>query len=415
VEFDREEYESRKRRAVELMEEHGMDAIVLTADWTGATNYRYLSGHLPRDFQMSYSRPHVFVMDRDGDATILAIYFSAGQVPLLSWVEDVREYSQPFRGGDAAAILREKGLANARIGFELGVDSRVMMPFAEFFALQQELPDAEMLNASPLLWELRLRKSDAEVERIARAAKINADALRSALSGGTPGQISETTIYKNYVKGVIDRHPAPRPPFVQVAGTTSQAFKVAGRDSSFLGTSDAILNVGDLVVMDAGCAVDGYWSEFSRMAVVGAPTEAQEQLHSDTRTLVRRSIEESLVPGATGKDVIGRLVEIFKDLGYGEEQYGWYLGSPYRHLCHGLGLTASEAPLVRWDWDEALVEGMTLAVEASIRMDDFRYCSEETVLITASGAEILSPTDTGLYTLPTDASAPSREAVSVVD
>ncbi len=65
--FDREELVTRADRARALMEHDGIDALIVTGDFAAGMNYYYLSGHLPRDYQLNYSRPHVMVLPREGD------------------------------------------------------------------------------------------------------------------------------------------------------------------------------------------------------------------------------------------------------------------------------------------------------------------------------------------------------------
>ena len=56
-----------------------------------------------------------------------------------------------------------------------------------------------------------------------------------------------------------------------------------------------------------------------------------------------------------------------------EEQFGNYLGPPFMHLCHGLGLQGSEPPFVRYDSEQELVPGMVLSCEAYLRDNDMTY------------------------------------------
>ena len=39
------------------MERDGIDALIVTGDFAAGMNYYYLSGHMPRDYQLNYSRP----------------------------------------------------------------------------------------------------------------------------------------------------------------------------------------------------------------------------------------------------------------------------------------------------------------------------------------------------------------------
>ena len=93
------------------------------------------------------------------------------------------------------------------------------------------------------------------------------------------------------------------------------------------------------------------------------------------------------------------MVTIYQDLGLEEAQYASYTKPPFFHLAHGVGLNGSEPPFVRMDDESPLEVGMVVDVEAYLTDDGMTYGSEENVLITEEGSEILSYPDQGLYTI----------------
>jgi Xaa-Pro aminopeptidase len=135
------------------------------------------------------------------------------------------------------------------------------------------------------------------------------------------------------------------------------------------------------------------------MAVVGEPSDEQRRHHDAIREIVRRSIEEALVPGAPFARVIEQLAGFYRDCGYGEEQFRSYVEPPYAHLCHGIGLASSEPPFVRAGGDETLAPGAVLTCEAYLSVDGMTYGSEEDVLVTEDGCRVLSEVDGGLAVL----------------
>ena len=104
MEFPLEEYQGRVTRARALMAESNLDAIVVTGDYATSWNYRYLSGHLPRDFQSTPSRPHVLLLTREGGAALCAVHFGERQAR-ESWVPNIHIYTQPFRVEDVLLRL----------------------------------------------------------------------------------------------------------------------------------------------------------------------------------------------------------------------------------------------------------------------------------------------------------------------
>lgn len=398
--FSREEYERRVRRACELMGRDGLDALMATGDFSAAMNYFYLSGHLPRDYQSNFSRPHVVILTRKGRATLVVYGVNEENARESSWVTDVRSYAPPFSSDVLKDTLMDLGLSQARIGAELGVDQRLWLPYAEFRRLEASLPQADFVDASQTLWDLRTIKSEEEIAYIRQADGINHRALTRMFAAVQAGDteidvMSRTAAY-------LAEEGASRPPHTQILVVSAAKARAKGHRARMLGPlADYTLQAGDTLFVDSGAIYNGYWGEFNRMGVVGQPTRRQLDNHRKIREIVQRSIAESIKPGVTYRQVIETMVKIYDELGLDESQYRNYIGPPYMHLCHGIGLNGSEPPFVRMDSQEPLQAGMVMSVEAYLRDDGITYGSEEDVVVTEDGYEILSEMDTGMYVIGT--------------
>lgn len=396
--FERPELQRRAERARELMDRHGLDALLVTGDFSAGMNYYYLSGHLPRDYQLNYSRPHVMVLPKDGEPFLWIYGINVENAKAQSWVDDVRAYDPPFSGEALATALKEQGLGAATIGVELGVDQRLFIPLAEYRALEAALPDASFVDAAPVIWQLRMIKSETEVRYITEADRINATALESGFADTSPGD-SEVDVARHIGVRMVEAG-AVRPPYGQILVVSHAKSRKLGHTSRMLGPLEEFrLEPGDLLFVDSGAVVGGYWGEFNRMAVVGEPSETQRRHHRNIVEIVERSIAEALRPGVSYRQVIELMVGFYRELGYDEEQFWNYLGPPYMHLCHGIGLASSEPPFVRHDSEDVLETSMVVSCEAYLRDDGMTYGTESDVLITDDGAEVLSGSDPGLYTI----------------
>ena len=394
--FDRGELVARADRARALMERDGIDALIVTGDFTAGMNYYYLSGHMPRDYQLNYSRPHVMVLPRKGDAFLWVYGVNETNARGQSWVDDVVAYAPPFTGADLAAAMTQRGLDKGRIGAELGVDQRVAMPLLEWQAMAAAMPGAELVDAASLLWELRMIKSPAEVAYIRECDAINGKGLARAFGTMRAGD-SEVDVARKLGSALVEEG-AFRPPYAQALIVSEAKAKALGHPSRMLGPlPDQTLRPGELLFIDSGVTLAGYWGEFNRMACVGEPNADQRHHHDNIREIVRRSIDEALKPGESFRRVIENMAGLYRELGYGDEKIHNYLGPPYMHLCHGLGLASSEPPFVRLDSDDVLLPGMVVSCEAYLPVDGMTYGSEEDVLITEDGADVLSDPDAGLY------------------
>lgn len=393
--FDETELRGRAERARALMDEQGLDALLVTGDFSAGLNYYYFSGHQPRDYQLNYSRPHCMVLPREGEPFLYVYNVNEANARDLSWVKEVVAYNPPFDGAGLAAELKRRGLERARIGAELGTDQRVAMSAAAYADLVAGLPGAAFVDAGDLLWALRMRKSAAELAYIRQADHINGEAHRLALARLRPGD-SEVDVARAYGMAMIEAG-AVRPPYGQILIVSEAKSRALGHRSRMLGPlPQYTLGDGDLLFVDSGAVVEGYWGEFNRMGVVGDPSPDKVRHHDAIREIIRRAMDEALVPGRTYREIMEDMVDFTLELGYTREHLAQYVGPPYFHLCHGIGLTSSEPPFVRMDSEDVLAEGMVLSVEAYIREDDVTYGSEEDVVITADGCEVFSATDPGL-------------------
>jgi Xaa-Pro aminopeptidase len=241
-------------------------------------------------------------------------------------------------------------------------------------------------------------KGAEEIAYIAEADRINDLALRATFARVKAGE-SEADVARWLGAAMIEAG-AYRPPYAQALIVSQGKSRALGHRSRMLGPSpDHTLEPGDLLFIDSGAVVAGYWGEFNRMAVVGEPTERQTRHHNAIREIVTRSVADALKPGTTFKRVIEMMAGFYRDLGYPEEQFANYLGPPFMHLCHGIGIASSEPPFVRFDSEDVLQPGMVVSCEAYLRDEGMTYGSEEDVVITEDGCRVLSNPDPGLFVI----------------
>jgi len=94
----------------------------------------------------------------------------AGPCRRRNWITDVpqyRDWEDPFPV--LAERFADRGLIRARVGLDF---NSYGMPLARFARLKAALPEVDFVDIGPLIWELRLIKSDAEIGLLRRAAKV---------------------------------------------------------------------------------------------------------------------------------------------------------------------------------------------------------------------------------------------------
>jgi Xaa-Pro aminopeptidase len=165
---------------------------------------------------------------------------------------------------------------------------------------------------------------------------------------------------------------------------------VQGGESIYLAgtysrSSSLRLAEGDLVLLELGTCVDGYWSDLTRTAGVGKIGERQGALLSAVKAAQKAAIA-AVRPGAAHAAVDAAARASLTKAGYGEgfvHGTGHHVGFSYHD--RGPGLAAGNT--------QPLEQGMVITVEPGTYGRGFgggaRF--EDNVVVTAGGAEVISP------------------------
>jgi Xaa-Pro aminopeptidase len=149
--------------------------------------------------------------------------------------------------------------------------------------------------------------------------------------------------------------------------------------------------------IDAGCAVGGYWSDFSRAAVVGQPSaeqyRAQEEIHEITWEAVQK-----VRPGICASQLAQACNTRLAGLNFAITSSISGLAS---RVGHGLGLDVTEPPHIA-EYDDTILEpGMVITVEPGVAAEYGTFHVEENVLVTREGYEVLSTAPRALQCIAT--------------
>ncbi|GAA5173957.1 Xaa-Pro peptidase family protein [Pseudonocardia eucalypti] len=285
----------------------------------------------------------------------------------------------------ASAVVKEAGVVGIRrLGFESGhltVDAHAgLVDLAG-----RESPRLALRRAPGLVQRLRAVKDDAEIEALRAACAIADSALAELVGAGglRPGR-TEREVAADLERRMW-RHGAEGPSFETIVA--------AGPNSAIPHhrPTDAELAAGDLVKLDFGALRDGYHSDMTRTVVLGDPADWQREVY-ELVAAAQRAGREALGVGAelAGVDAAARAV--IADAGRGEE---------FSHgLGHGVGLQIHEAPALGPGSEGTLDAGMTVTVEPGVYLAGRGGVRiEDTLVIRAHGAELLTRTDRELLAL----------------
>ena len=388
--FAHEEYVVRYTRIQKTLKRQGIDALFLS----GRQNLRYFAGL--RDG--AWDAPHFYfliLLPAEGEPVLMV---SNGFQHLVKqcWIEDVRYWplAKAFymsKESNAVAlaleVLREKKLDCGVIGMELGADMQVHMAQTHFTAILAGLPQAQIVDGSDAIWEVRSIKSAAEIARLRQAAVISAKGVEAGFKYLQPGMTE---------KQVVDVMTA----VMCAAGASEQRFNAlyAGERAMWADgmPTDYVIRPGDLVQFDGGCIYEGYWCDFKRMAAVGQPRDEQRRFYQLAREGMFAAIEV-MKPGVPCNEVLQAAFAVNDAAGFGDFSK-WCLGVGWSAIGHGLGLDIHEQPGLSVTNTAVLEENMVLCVEPFITLDGVypfweakeKFGLEDVVLITENGTEILT-------------------------
>src|SRR6266481_3240124 len=155
-----EEYQRRLESLRQQMARQGLDALVIYGDNYNYADLCYLTNYFPK------VRGGIGIIPRSGPIALL-LNIGSRDVPFaksLTWVDDVRASGQV--GRDGAEILKQKGLAQAKVGL---MDSGKGFPLPQLEELKESLPQVKWQPSHSVLQQVRKEyEIVADIDRLAR-------------------------------------------------------------------------------------------------------------------------------------------------------------------------------------------------------------------------------------------------------
>jgi Xaa-Pro aminopeptidase len=244
-----------------------------------------------------------------------------------------------------------------------------------------------------ILDEMRLVKDDSEIAALREAARISAEAFLDTLPRIRPG-MRESEVEAILEYGFRSRG-ASGPAFTTITATGMNATVLHYVENT------AVLEAGDLLLLDAGARYQMYCGDISRtVPVSGRFTGAQRELY-DVVLSAHDAALAACLPGNPVDDIHATarhaLVHGLIDAGLLTEDQradDAALKQIFPHrTSHWLGLEVHDVgPYVRADETMRLQPGMVLTIEPGIYLPakNLGIRIENDVLITATGWEVLT-------------------------
>lgn len=378
--FSTHEFAGRQLRALDAMRAQGLEAMLLFRQ----ESMYYLTGY----DTMGYITFQCLLLHASGRCTLLTREPDRRAAMLTSTIEDVRIYMDDPRIDPAQAlksIAAEHGLQGATLGVEynaFGLNAArarlVENAFAGFCTLR---------DASDLVSNLRLIKSDAEIRYIEKAAELADRALRVAIDMARPG-VSEGDILgamqaEVFVNG--GDYAASR----WIVGCGDHAMLVRHFTGHHLQ-----LQSSDQLQLEFGAAYLHYHACLFHTIYVGQVSSEQRRMHAAAVESLA-AVQAACKPGNTVGDMFEQYARV-------AERFGM---TQFRLNACGYSLGATYPPT--WMDGAMICRGNPLPIQPNmvffphmVYLDSDRKitgCAGQSLLVTPDGCRALSTIPFDLY------------------
>lgn len=375
------EYENRVSEARRLMKEYAFDALLVTSEH----NFRYFVGDISTT-PIQTTRPRFLLIPSSGEVVAIVPRGLDEFLGETTWVKNYSTWSGPCPKDEGvsalAKVLSERLPQDARVGTELGAESRLGLPAGDFLRVADAIRPCTFVDASdPIFTPLRMVKSPAEIDRIHTVCALVSEAFDSLPSklhrGMTEREACRLFELECFTRGV-DK--TPKIASVSGRGGYARPYGVP---------TDKGLSEEDVLFIDAGCLFDFYWSDFNRNFALGAPDPHTREAYE----LVWYATEAGIAavkPGVPICDIWAAMSGVLNDPGN--------RGKPTTigRMGHSMGLWMPELPSVQPDDQTKLKPGMIINIEPSTSYPSYFDGSlrlmlhEEVVVVTETGARLLT-------------------------
>jgi len=361
---DSSPYASRQARLGAILQRDQLDCLVLNPG-PGMTYLTGMHFHLSERPIIAIFRPNfplIFVLPELETGKTKSAPFSLQTFP---YGEDPSTWDSVFQQASQAAGLTTGAL---------GIEPRYLR-LLEYRFLEDAASEAEFVSAERSLSELRIRKDETEINSMRKAVDIAQNALQATLPIINVGT-TEREVASELVVQLLKLGSDPKLPFFPIVASGPHSANPHATPT------DRPLQNGDLLIIDWGANVDGYFSDITRTFAIGEIDTALIRI-GEVVLDANTSASDVAKPDTPASEVDKAARSVIEDAGYGE----YFI----HRTGHGLGLESHEEPYIRTDNPQLLQEGMTFTIEPGIYLPGRGGIRiEDDILVTSEGAEVLT-------------------------
>lgn len=370
--FVQAEYENRLQRAQAKMAAQNLAGLLLSTE----PEVRYFSGFHTL-FWQSPTRPWFLFVPQSGKPVAIIPEIGADLMG-RTWIDDIRTWPAPHPEDDGISLLTELLSSLAARGEIVGVlkghETHMRMPQGDYERLISNLPGLKITDCTALIRELRMVKSEAEIEKLRYICQIGSQTFDAAAEFVCEGKPLDE-VFREFRRKAL------------ALGADDVPYLVGGADRG--GYSDVIspptarqLAKGDIIMLDTGAVWDGYFCDFDRNFAIGQPSADAQIAYKKLWHATEAGLAAAR-PGNTCRDLFQAMHDVIAPNGEGAGDVG--------RFGHGLGMQLTEWPSHAAFDETELKEGMVLTLEPSISFGGEKIMvHEEDIVVRADGAELLT-------------------------
>jgi Xaa-Pro dipeptidase len=185
--FSENEYNDRLNKVKAAMDMASMDALLLTKP----ESMYYLSGYLSPPVYRYQS----MILPRNGDPVLILAEIEKKLAQETTWFRDIIGFTDLENPLDITRdMLKSLKVNKAKIGIEKN-DISGYLPVTVYEKLINLLPEAALCDASDIVGEVRLIKSDSELEYMRKATQICQEGMKAGINSLTVSEFQSRSTF----------------------------------------------------------------------------------------------------------------------------------------------------------------------------------------------------------------------------
>jgi len=367
------EFEKRWKKVVEKVKEKGIDILIAQSNEADFANVRYLTDYWPifETAGVAVSKTGEIALLIGPESETFAL--DRSRVKKIYKILQYRESAEPeypgFELDDFSKVFREM-VGEVK---KIGLAGYQIFPVPVYEAIKKAAPEAEIIKSDEILVDMRIIKSEVEIEMLKEANRISEIALQGAIKEMKPEMtelqlvgIIEKYLYENGAE--YEGHPQ----YVLAGKNSNHAIGRPGYEK---------LGEGKLIQLNIGARVAGYSSSVGRPVCIGKMSDKMRKLVGFGLDMHRKTMEW-IKAGVKAGEVAKKFFEYGEKIGVSKN----LLYGP----CHGLGMLEVERPWMETNSEYFLEENMTFQVDTFLYCDEFGLRWENGIVVKKDGVEPLS-------------------------